>query len=382
MKKIYCCLTLLLVIVLVSCNLPGGVVAPTSPDTGPTQAAQTVAAELTRISQLASPTPDIPDAPATPTNTLNPTDTPQPIATKTLASTPTNTPIPCNLASFVTDVTYPDNTQVAPNQKFVKTWRVKNVGSCSWNSNYLLIFDHQDGIGVTSGYTQSLTASVVNPGQTVDLSVNMTAPSASGTYTGYWRMRDPGGVLFGITPAGGTFLVKIVVVGSGSITLTPVAAGTESGTLRANGGPFQDFTAGESNTDITKTCEAFLSFDISSIPANATITQVKINFKDYTITGDPFGSLGVLNGYVKSWGDTLKKSDFVPGFPSGNTVDWGSAAALNTIEISPELKAALQAKLGNERFQLRLQFAGSNGDAVKDRVTFNNPSLIVTYLKP
>jgi hypothetical protein len=374
MKKIICCLTLLFVVVLVSCNLPGGVVAPTSPDAAFTQAAQTVAVKLTEVALLASPTPEAP------TNTPNPTDTPQPTATNTQASTPTNTPIPCNLASFVTDVTYPDNTQVTPNQAFIKTWRVKNSGSCSWNSNYLLIFDHQDGMGVTTGYTQSLTSGVVNPGQTVDLSVNLTAPAKSGTYTGYWRMRDPGGVLFGITPAGGTFLVKIVVVASESVTLVPVT--DESGTVRADGGPFPDFTAGESNADITKTCEAFLSFDISDIPSNATITQVKINFKDYTITGDPFGNLGILNGYVKSWGSTLTKSDFVAGFPSGNTVDWGSKAALNTIEVSPELKTALQAKLGTDRLQLRLQFAGSNGDAVKDRLTLNNPSLIVTYTKP
>lgn len=377
MKKIYCSLTLFLVIVLVSCNLPGGIAAPTSPtspDAAFTQAAETVAAKLTEVANLASPTPEVP------TNTPNPTDTPQPTATNTQVFTPTNTPIPCNLAAFVTDVTYPDNTQVAPNQAFVKTWRVKNVGSCSWNSDYKLVFDHQDGMGVTTGYTQPLTSGVVNPGQMVDLTVNLTSPASSGTFTGYWRFRDPGGVLFGITPAGGTFLVKIVVVASETDTLTPVAA--ESGTVRADAGPFPDYTAGESNSDITKTCEAFLSFDISGIPAGAKITQVKINFKDYTITGDPFGSLGVLNGYAKNYGDTLTTADFVAGFPSGNTVDWGSTAPLNTLEVSSDLKAAIQAKVGTERFQLRLQFAGSNGDAVKDRITFNNPSLIVTYLKP
>ena len=377
MKKIYYCLTLLLVIVLVSCNLPGGIAAPTSPsspDAAFTQAAETVAAKLTEVALLASPTPNVP------TNTPNPTDTPQPTATNTQVFTPTNTPIPCNLAAFVTDVTYPDNTQVAPNQAIVKTWRVKNVGSCSWNSDYKLVFDHQDGIGVTTGYTQPLTSGVVNPGQMVDLTVNLTAPASSGTYTGYWRFRDPGGVLFGITPAGGTFLVKIVVVASVTVTIAPVA--DESGTVRTDAGPFPDFTAGESNSDITKTCEAFLSFDISAIPAGAKITQVKINFKDYTITGDPFGSLGVLNGYAKNYGNTLTTADFVSGFPSGNTVDWGSTAPLDTLEVSPELKTAIQAKVGTERFQLRLQFSGSNGDAVKDRITFNNPSLIVTYLKP
>jgi hypothetical protein len=235
-------------------------------------------------------------------------------------------------------------------------------------------------MGVTSGYTQPLTTSVVNPDQTIDLTVNLTAPATPGTYTGYWRMRDPGGVLFGITPAGGTFLVKVIVVASTTVTISPVAE--ESGTIRSDAGPFPDYTVGESNADITRTCEAFLSFDISAIPAKATITQVKINFKDYNIAGDPFGSLGVLNGYITKYGSTLETSDFVTGFPTGNSLDWGSVLPLKGMEISPELKTALQAKVGTARLQMRLQFAKSNGDAIKDRITFNNPSLIVTYTTP
>ncbi len=374
MKKGSYGLILILIIGLVGCNLPGNQVIPAPPEAAFTQAAETVAADLTQAAVQASPTPNLPTNTPIPTNTFTPTPTNTPV------STATKTPIPCNLASFITDVTYPDNTHVAPKQAFAKTWRIRNIGSCSWTSSYLLIFDHQDGMGVTTGYTQPLTSGVVNPGQMVDLTVHLTAPAAPGTYTGYWRLRDPGGVVFGITPAGGTFLVKIIVVSSTSITLAPVAV--ESGTVRSDAGPFPDYTAGESNADITRTCEAFLSFDISDIPSNATIVEVKINFKDYTIAGDPFGSLGVLNGYVINYGSTLTSADFVPGFPSGNTIDWGSVTPLNKIEVSPELKAALQAKVGKSRLQLRLQFAGSNGDAIKDRITFNSPSLIVTYTTP
>lgn len=367
-------IVLILIIVLVGCNLPRSQVTPASPDAVFTQAAETVAAELTHVAVLASPTPNIP------TNTSVPTNTPTAVPTNTPVFTPTNTPIPCNLGLFVVDVTYPDNTIVAPNQAFTKTWRIKNIGSCSWNSNYSLIFDHQDGMGVNSGYSQPLTTGVVNPGQTVDLAVNLTSPATSGTYTGYWRLRDPGGVLFGITPTGGTFFVKIIVVASNTTTLVPAAG--ESGTICADTGLTPDYSAGESSGDVTRACEAFLSFDITGIPSKSSITEVKVNFKDYTITGNPFGNLGVLNGYITNYGSTLEPTDFVAGFPSGNTVDWGSVSPLNTLEVSPELKAALQSKIGSSRFQLRMQFAGSNGDAIKDRITFNNPSLIVTYSTP
>ena len=136
-------LILILIIVLIGCNLPGNQVMPAPPNAAYTQAAETVAADLTQVALKASPTPNLP------TNTPIPTHTFTPNPTNTPVSTATKTPIPCNLASFITDVTYPDNTHVAPNQTFAKTWRLRNIGSCSWTSSYLLIFDHQDVRSIT-----------------------------------------------------------------------------------------------------------------------------------------------------------------------------------------------------------------------------------------
>lgn len=376
MKKSSYVLALIMIVVLVGCNLPTtGQPTSSSPDAAFTQAAQTVAAELTRVALLASPTSNVPTYTPTPTNTFAPT------STNTPNSTATNTPVPCLLVGYnnaTIDVTVPDNTILSPGQVFTKTWRLINAGTCTWNSSYQLVFDHGDGMGTATGYAQTLTAGSVAPGQTVDVSVSLTASTLPGTYTGYWRFRDPNGVYFGIGGSG-AWVVKIKVVNSATVTLAPVAG--ESGTIRADAGPFPDYTVGESNADITKTVEAFLSFDISSIPSNATITEVKINFTSYTTEGSPF-ALGVLNGYFTNYGPTLEVADFVAGFPSGNTVDWGSTTALNKIEASPELKVSLQSKVGTSRLQLRLQFPGSNGDAVKDRITFTSPSLVVTYVTP
>ena len=376
MKKSSNIIVLLLVFVLAGCNLPQTIILqPQVPGAIDTQAAQTVAAELTQVAQGASPTTNVP---------VVPTATDTPIPTNTTIFTPTNTTIPCNLATWdpaTIDVTVPDYTLMVPNQVFLKTWRIRNIGTCSWNSSYLMIFDHGDGMGVISGYTQQLTTGVVNPGQEVDLSVNLKAPVTVGTYTGFWRLRDPGGVVFGITPAGGTFAVRIVVANpSITVNLDPVVG--ESGTIRSDGGPWPDYTVGESNADMTRTVEAFLSYDISGIPAGSTINEVKHDFSAYTIIGNPFGSLGVLNAYATNYGPTLEPGDFVIGFPPGKIADWGSAAALNTIEVSADLKTNLQSKVGTSRFQLRLQFAGSNLDAVKDRITFTNPRLIVKYSTP
>ncbi|HMV28995.1 MAG TPA: NBR1-Ig-like domain-containing protein, partial [Anaerolineales bacterium] len=80
----------------------------------------------------------------------------------------------CNWAQFVADVTIPDGTSFAPNTAFKKTWRLKNIGTCAWNSNDVsLIFDSGEKMGAPASLALPTT---VNPGQTVDITVDMTSP--------------------------------------------------------------------------------------------------------------------------------------------------------------------------------------------------------------
>lgn len=355
---------LLLVLPLLACNLPAMMAteAPTDPLAAlNTAAALTVAAGLTQAA------------------VSGPAATSTPSVTNTPAYTATNTPVPCLRVGFdaaTIDVTIPDNTVMMPGQSFIKTWRLTNTGSCTWNSSYQMIFDHGDGMGVASGYAQALTAGTVGPGQTVDVSVTLTAPAVKAVYTGYWLFRDPGGIVFGIGGSG-TWLVKIKVADPDVASLTPVVG--PSGTLRQGGGPWPDYTVGESNSDMTKTVEAFLTYDLTGIPAGATITDVTVNFSAYATTGNPF-ALGVLHGYVTDYGDTLEPADFVVALPAAaSELNWASGAALSAVSSSNEMKAALQARVGTPRLQLRLQFAASDLNGVKDRITFSNPILVVSY---
>ncbi|MGD8604803.1 MAG: NBR1-Ig-like domain-containing protein, partial [Anaerolineales bacterium] len=112
---------------------------------------------------------------------------------------------------FVADVTIPDDTFIDPGDSFTKTWRLKNLGTCTWTSSYALVFSHGDQMGGPGSVPLSGT---VNPGGTVDLSVNLTAPGSEGTYQGYWMLRNGNGVLFGIGGSGDSpFWVKIKVPG-------------------------------------------------------------------------------------------------------------------------------------------------------------------------
>ncbi len=123
------------------------------------------------------------DSTLTPTMTLTP---------KALTQTQTATVGCVNHASFIEDVTIPTNTYLSTGSNFTKIWRVLNDGSCDW-VGYELV--HISGSLLSASSPQALA--LVNAGHTVDISVEMTAPTSPGTYSAIWRIRDPDGVLFG-----------------------------------------------------------------------------------------------------------------------------------------------------------------------------------------
>lgn len=96
---------------------------------------------------------------------------------------------------FEQDVTVPDDTVFAPGEEFVKTWRLRNTGTCPWGEGYSFVF--VSGDQMNSPETQPLPK-IVAPGQTVDVSVTLTAPDAVGEYLGRWQISDANGELFGV----------------------------------------------------------------------------------------------------------------------------------------------------------------------------------------
>ena len=116
----------------------------------------------------------------------------------------------CDAAQFVADVTIPDNTPLAAGATFVKTWRLKNTGVCQWTTSYTLVFVSGEKMG---GPDSVAFPNTVLPGQTVDLSVTLTAPNASGTLRGNWQLKNAAGGLFGIGASHSSpFWVQIKVV--------------------------------------------------------------------------------------------------------------------------------------------------------------------------
>ena len=153
----------------------------------------------------------------TPTATYTPTVTPTRTSTATLTATPTPTktptrtptPIPCNLARFVEDVTIPDGSIVNSYTYFTKTWRLKNMGSCTWDSSYQIIFVEGTSMSPTEYFPWK--GGTAGYGESVDVSVELISPEAPGTYQGNFMLRAPDGTLFGMGTENKSFWVKIVV---------------------------------------------------------------------------------------------------------------------------------------------------------------------------
>jgi hypothetical protein len=183
-----------------------------------TQAAETVAAQLTRTA-LSLPTATNTAQPSpTVTATIKlPTSVPATESTDTTPETTIvagSTPNP-NKMSFIADVTIPDGQVIPAGSKFVKTWRIKNTGTTTWTANYKVRLWAGNSFGAPSSF---LLAQEVKPNAEVDISIEFTAPSQSGEYIASWILSDVQEANFGTT-----FYVNFVVGVPASPTATVAA---------------------------------------------------------------------------------------------------------------------------------------------------------------
>lgn len=188
-----------------------------------------LAMALTIVSCGSQPTTEAVVATATersvPTASETPTITPQP-SEETSVSTP-ETPIPTNApdctnsASFVEDVTIPDNSPVSASSSFTKTWRVKNTGTCIWGPDYTLAHYSEESMGAPAASPLAVTL----PGETADLSLNMTAPSSTGIHRGNFVIKNPEGLIMRIDNDSRLWLIISVTAGTAS-NPTPAATGS------------------------------------------------------------------------------------------------------------------------------------------------------------
>lgn len=156
----------------------------------------------------ASQTPYLPWT-ETPVVVANPTETALPTETVTATEMPTATPVPTatpfptatplpdpeEWATFIKDVTIPGGTYFGPKTSFQKTWRIKNIGETTWTKLYDLVYVSGSALTETTIIPLPMK---VEPGEMVDLSINLTSPKTPGKYEGRWMLRTADGLHFGM----------------------------------------------------------------------------------------------------------------------------------------------------------------------------------------
>ncbi len=191
-------------------------------------------------------------------------------------------------ASFVEDVTVPDNTNFNHGDVIHKVWRVKNSGSCAWNSQYTLVF----ASGNQMDAPDSTPLSTTKPGDTLDIAIDMVAPAEDGTYRGDFEIQNPSGDAMPIDQAK-TLWVAITVgnaAGSSgtstsdpSSTSTP-SSGSETGSA-SSPGPVTStcaFTVNQSNVnDVVTAVNAYRAKNgIPPYNVNAQLTQAAQSYSE------------------------------------------------------------------------------------------------------
>ncbi len=157
---------------------------PTGIDISALQTA-TVSDIIAQITQtavsLATPTQDTASTPP-PTNTTSP-DSAGSIGTSA----------DCEASFFISDSSINDGTQLSAGQEFIKTWKIKNSGSCPWKKNSALVF----GYGNKMAGTPVELSTDVPPGNEIEISITMKAPDLPGNYSGFWCLANDRGLPFG-----------------------------------------------------------------------------------------------------------------------------------------------------------------------------------------
>ena len=170
-------------------------------------------------------------------------------------------------AVMIEDVTVPDNAQMSKGQKFTKTWRFMNNGNCKW-TGYTIAFVAGDRMESPD----SAAVPETDAGKTVDVSVELSAPSIDGTYTGFYELKNANGETLAIGIES-TFWVKILI---GDVT--PVAVVNTPAFTPIAGVPTVKVTAPAScNYASSSSYQTQLANLINSARAEAGLAQLAVN---------------------------------------------------------------------------------------------------------
>src|SRR5919108_4998138 len=173
---------------------------------------------------------------------IPPTSTPDPSTMTTPVETASTAATDCkDSAVLLEDVTVPDNALMTRGEKFTKTWRFMNTGKCNW-SGYTIAFVAGDRMETPD----SAPVPQTEAGKTVDVSVELIAPSIDGAYTGFYELKNADGETLAIGTES-SFWVKILIGNATASTSGPVPTTSGGTPISPPSGPAScDYTSSSS----------------------------------------------------------------------------------------------------------------------------------------
>jgi uncharacterized protein YkwD len=191
----------------------------------PTETAAPAPTETQITAATEMPTNEIPVTGETEEAIESPTTTPDVTSTPSIPR-PENEPGCTNSASFVTDVTIPDNSVIGAGETFTKTWRISNTGTCIWAWDYILTHYSENRMGAPD----SVPLEITYPGQTLDITVELIAPGSPGTYRGNFVIENPEELIMQVDEDSRLWLIINVTNTAATPTSTPPAGTSPTST--------------------------------------------------------------------------------------------------------------------------------------------------------
>ncbi len=277
---------------------------------------------------------------ATVTATVAPTNTPVPTLTLTpvTAATPTPTPSPTVSTGPVVDF-WSDTTNVDPGQCVTLQWHIENVSSA------FLTGGEFNNLGVTGPYGSRNTCPV-------------------------------GTTLYALKAETSSGLVEKTVIINMRAEKT-VTIGVVGGSVRQDGQVRMVPLVGDDQTN--RALRAFLGFDLNQLKGKR-IVDAKLDLSNYVLTGNPFGSLGIL--YVEevnlvSAVQLNSGSYSMPATATLATFD-GSAGLVSPVDVTNRIGPYVDAQESVYPVRMRFQIETNNNNA-DDYVNWSGARLTVRY---
>ncbi len=331
----------MIVVILISVLLLAGCNYPTpEEDTGvkETSIAKTVDAAVTEDMSV-DPTAKVEETESAPTK--EPSGDGEPTQTPKTTTTPDGGDEigEGEMAQFITDVTIPDYSELETGEEITKTWRIKNAGSTTWTTGYVIEYEKGEKLGAA---TQIPLGEEVAPGEMIDISIDFRVPTATGEYTSYWILKNEENQRVGVADEGKYLSLYMVILavednGGGSSGGSTSGGSTPGGQSISGGAKITGATVSVDKTNYQGSCPAELNFSYTVTTSNAGKVQFNLVFNVISPSGYSFDPA----------------PQYLADFTSGYTVNYSYLLFSNN---SVTATARVQAVGANEYLSAPVQF--------------------------